>query len=307
MRKLCVVVLVLAVGFIGSTAMGETLLFKGDPISSVGITLGGWGSGSAVEATDHLFTGSRCIKIRSEGLYEGGYVAFKDPINMLSNAFDDNAYLELTVLLTALDREGAGLDGNPGFGVHTFSGIGTYVSNGQEFRVPIRPKVKNLRIVLESSEGRKIESNQSIPAYDDEGWYKIAIPFKTLGLKNGDTFNVSRIVIGTDYPDTIFVGQIGTVVDDNPITCNAGDDQIIAINDMVTFRAQAEGGISQLQYNWNFGDRNRPDDPEAYDATGEIVNHRFTKGGEYTVKLTVTDKSGIKKPAVHTVQVTVND
>jgi len=307
MRKLFIVVLVLAAGFIGSAAMGEILLFNGDPISRTGISLVGWGSGSIVEATDHLYVHSRCVKIRSEGLHEGGCIAFKDPIDILSEAFDDNTYLQFVVLFSTIDREGTGIGGSPGFGIHTISGIGTYVSDGQEFRVPARPKVKYLRVVLESSEGGRIEANQSVPVYDDEGWYKIAIPFKTMGFKSGDSFHVSRIIISTDYPDTIFIGQIGTIVDDTQITCNAGDDQVIAVNDLVTFRAQAEGGISQLEYYWNFGDRNRPNDPEAYDATGEIVNHRYTKGGEYTVKLMVKDKAGIKKPAVSTVQIVVND
>jgi hypothetical protein len=182
-------------------------------------------------------------------------------------------------------------------------GSSRYYSGGQEFDVPSRPKVNRVRVVLESAGGRSVEATAEVPTARDEGWYKIAVPFKVLGLKEGDSFPVSRILVFTDVPDTIFVGQIGTVRDDTPITAYAGEDQVVAVYDTVTLRAEAEGGASLLRYSWNFGDR----DPNGEDASGIMVNHKFSKGGDFTVKLTVSDVWGLKKPVVETIKITVND
>ncbi|MEN6521776.1 MAG: PKD domain-containing protein [Armatimonadota bacterium] len=307
MRKLYAIVLILTVCLMGSAATADVMLFNGDTVRNTGMKIAGWGSGSAVEATDHVYTANRCIKIKSEGYHEGGYIVLKDPIDILSEPFDDDTYLLVTVMFTTPDRAGIGSSNSPGLGIPAVGGVQSYYSAGQEIDVPMRPKVKSLKIIIESADGRKLESVKDVPANDDEGWYKIAVPFKTLGFKKGESFKVSRVVISTDVPDTIYVGQIGTAKDDTPISCSAGDDQVVAVNDVLVFHAQAEGGISQLQYSWNFGDRNKEDSPDGEDAVGELASHRFKKAGDYTVRLTVTDLAGIKKPAVHTVMITVND
>ncbi|MEN6371784.1 MAG: PKD domain-containing protein [Armatimonadota bacterium] len=307
MRKLYAGVLIIAVCLIGNAAMADVMIFGGIPISKTGIKITGWGSGSVFEATDHVYTGDRCIKIRSEGYHEGGCITLKDPIDILSEPFDENTYLFVPIYFTTPDNGSASSSGTGLMDTQTTVGPQNYYSNGQEFDAPVKPKVKAVKIMLEAADGRKLESIQNVPASTDDGWYRIAVPFKTLGFKKGESFKVSRVIISTDVPDTIFVGQISTTKDDTQITCNAGDDQVVAINDVLMFHAQAEGGISQLQCSWNFGDRNKPDDPDGDDATGELVSHRFTKAGDYTVRLTVSDLAGVKKPAVHTVIITVND
>ncbi len=302
MRKLCALSLVVAVCLISVAANAyimdanaDVMLFKGDPIRDSGITVGGWGSGTAVEATDRVYTGSRSIKISTQGLHQGAALSFKSPIVLLSQQTDlNNKYLEFIVAFNTVLRSGFGLSGGSS---------AAYYSGSQEIEIPMKPKVTRLRIVVESVEGKSIEATASVPVNSVDGWYRIAIPFKALGIKADDQFSVSRIMIFGDVPDTMFLGQIGTTVDDTPITADIGDDQVVAIHDMVTFRAEAEGGVSMLKYSWNFGDRG----PAGEDASGEIVTHRYAKGGDFTVKLTVSDVWGIKEPVVQTIKVAVND
>ncbi len=55
---------------------------------------------------------------------------------------------------------------------------------------------------------------------------------------------------------------------------------------VVTFDASAAGDPDGtiVQYGWDFGDFNT--------GAGEVINHTFTTGGQYTVRLTVTDNEG---------------
>lgn len=306
MRRSFTLVMTLAVCLIGSAVSADIELFKGDPIRVAGLTLSGWGSGTAMEASDKVFTGTRCIKIVSQGLHEGGCLIYKNPIEIISGTVDDSDYLQFILGFTQMVREGTNTPVGPGVPGGLSGGPsprGSYYSGSQEFEIPSRPKVNEIRVVLQSDDGRTVEVTQDVPTARDEGWYKIAIPFKVLGLKQGESFRVTRILIFTDVPDTIFLGQISTMKDDTPITVYAGEDQVVAIYDTVTIRAEAEGGANMLRYSWNFGDR----DPDGEDASGIMMSHKYTRGGDFTITLTVSDLWGIKKPAVKKIKITVND
>ena len=304
MRNLCAIALILAAALSGTVARGEVLVFKGDAAPDAGITIGGWGSGAALESSERVYVGSRSVKITTEGLHEGGSIAFKNPIELLADPVDDNDYLQFVLAFTTIVRgPGMGSSG-PGFGATSVPGLptpGSYYYH--EFEIPSRPKVNTIRVVMESVDGRGVEATVDVPGSEEAGWYKISVPFKVLGFKQGESFRVSRICIFSDVADTFYLGEIGTVRDSTPITAQAGDDQVVAVYDTVTFPGEAEGGASMLRYSWNFGDR----DPDGEDATGQLVTHKYTKGGDFTVKLTVSDVWGIKKPAVATVAVSVND
>jgi len=302
-----VVILVglLAVG----AARAEVMLFKGDPAPSAGLIIGGWGSGTAEESSEKVFVGSRSIRMKTQGLHEGGRIDLKDPIDLLAEPLDGTEYLQVVVSFTKMKTPLAG--GGypvPGVGYPRTGGVPTYWGSSFGDVEFATPEVSRVRVVLQASDGRSIESTMDVPSQTDEGWYKVAAPFKVLGLKQGETFPVARVLVFTDIADTVYVGQIGTVRDNTPITVNVDqDEEVVAQGDVITFRGQAEAGASMLRYSWNFGDRDKSGQPGGEDAVGEIVRHKFTKAGDFTVTLTVSDAWGIKEPATATVQVTVND
>jgi hypothetical protein len=306
MRKLYAVALIIALCLIANAASAEIILFKGDPVRNNGIIISGWGSGTAIEASDRVYTGRVSIKVNTQGLHEGARIDFKNPVDLLSEPFDDSTYLQFVLGFSMLVKDGMGgiSSSFPGRSTAAVaSGSGGYYSGGQEIEIPSRPRSRSLRVVLESTDGKSVEVTSDIPSKSENGWFNVCIPFKVLGFKPGDSFPVSRILVFTDVPDNMFIGQIGSMKDNTPITVDIGDEQTIAVVDTITFRAVAEGGASMLRYSWNFGDR----DSEGEDATGEIVNHRFTKGGDFNVKLTVRDYWGIKKPVTKTVKIVVID
>lgn len=308
MRNLCAIAVLTASLFAANVASADIQLYKGESMQSAGITLGSWGSGMAVEAGERAYMGTRAIKIISQGLHEGGSIQFKKPVELINSSVNDSDYLQFVVGLTVVKADV--LRGNtPGLGTKSPAGS-SYSPGGyspQEFDVPTRPKVSTVRVVLESVDGKTTEATCGVPENDDQGWYKISIPFKALGLKAGDSFKLSKILMFTDIYDTMFVGEIGTIRDDSPIIINtAGDDQVIAAYDNVIFQAEADGGAATLHYSWNFGDQ----DPSGEDASGSLVSHQYKKGtgdGFYTVKLTVSDVWGVKKPVSTTLKIVVND
>jgi hypothetical protein len=295
--------MILAVLLACNVNAAEVTLFKGEPIRLTGITVGGWGSGSAVEGSDRVFTGTRCITITSQGMHEGARIDFKNPVELLVSPFDENTYLEFVFGFTTILREN--------FGRYLDAGYSFYLpldqlfsDSGMALDVISRPTIRAIRIVLESSDGRTVEATVGVPWVESDGWYRVDVPYKALGFtKQGESFKVSRITIGTDTNDTIYLGQIATVQDENPIRVDPGLDQIVAVGDTVYFRAEIEGGCSSLRCSWNFGDR----DPEGDDAFGDTVAHMFRKGGDFSVKVTVADMNGIKETVVKTLQVQVND
>ncbi|MBI2843541.1 MAG: PKD domain-containing protein [Armatimonadetes bacterium] len=286
-----------------SAAQSEIVLFNGEPAYTTGITVGGWGSGSAIEVGDRVYNGSRSIKITSQGLHEGGCVIFKNPVDILSEPFDDNTYLQFIMQFATVTRSDVVEAYGPGFGAMPMPGFPFPGSYNMDSDIPSKPKVGNVRIVLVSADGREIDVTQAVPPHSEGGWYTFGIPFKVLGIKQGESFPVSRIMLFTDVPDSVFLGQISTGEDDTPITAYAGEDQVVAIYDSVVFQAEAEAGGSVLRYDWNFGDAGAA----GVDGTGEVVMHQYRKGGDYTVTLTVSDIWGMKAPVTSTCVVTVND
>jgi hypothetical protein len=183
------------------------------------------------------------------------------------------------------------------------SSMPTISSDYDDSDTQLKPKATQVRVVIETPDDRSEEATQPMPDRDEEGWYKVSVPFKSLHFKTGESFPISRILIFTDVPDTFYLGEIITVRDDTPIIVNDIDDQVIAIYDTVTFRADAEGGASTLRYEWNFGDKS----PDGVDATGGIVNHQYMKSGDFKVVLTVSDALGVKKPVKTQCTISVND
>jgi hypothetical protein len=99
------------------------------------------------------------------------------------------------------------------------------------------------------------------------------------------------------------MGEIRTVTDTTPLTADAGQPQTVPTNSSVSLVGEGEGGASMLQYDWDFDSR----DSFVSQAQGNYVNHTFTKAGDYTVTLRVSDVDGLKAPATSTVVIHVTD
>jgi hypothetical protein len=306
MRKLFVAALVITVMLIGVTVNAEVMLFKGDPLATAGITLGGWGSGSAVEASERPYEGSRSIKVVSQGLHQGGRIDFKTPVEIIEAPASMDDYLQFTLNFTSVVRIGTSPFTAMGFGITSAPGVSILPSASSTYyyedEVPVRAKVNTMRIVVVPTNGPAIDCLSDVPAVSPDGWYKIAIPFKVLGILKAQSFKVSRLAVFTDLPETFYVGEVSSVRDTTPISVQEGDEQVVAANDIVTLQASAEGGSSMLHYAWNFGDGYK----DGEDASGPVVSHQFKTPGDFNVTLVVSDIWGIKKSATTTYKVSVN-
>jgi hypothetical protein len=302
MRKLLVIGLVVAAILVSCAAMAEIDLFKG--IAS-GYRPGTWGSGFCTLVNDRPFAGNCVIKITTQGLHEGGRLDFTTPVQMVSEDVDSE-YLQFTIRFTTISLTSDNAFFGPGFNVTSMPGLmnpkmAAYYY--QETDVPIRAKISTLRLVMMSSDEKSVEICTGVPMKSEEGWFKISIPMKKFGFKAGDSFQLSRMMFFSDIPDTFAIGQISVIKDDVPITANPGEDQEVPVNEPVLLTADADGGSTELSYSWNFGDSGGAGE----DATGPVVTHRFKSGGDYTVKLTVSDAWGIKAPVTVSTLVSVND
>lgn len=288
MRKIMGLMLVLVMAaLLASAAFAqETVIWNGTDISDAGITLGTWGSGTIAKETKdkkRLFEGPQSIKITSDGLYMGGRLDFSTPIPLAEGAIDPSKYIVLTLFFP--DTETVG----PNFASYDI--------------VPYRiPKVRKLRVILSSDKGLNIPILcPTNPLDPDDNWVRVAVPIAKLIIPQGQTdFKLSRIVINSDTKATFWLGQIKLVTDNNPIKVDSLSSQVVAINDNLYFQTTARGGASPLNFAWDFGDGSvAPATPKS-----RIVNHTYTKGGDYNVSLTVSDALGIKAPV--TVKTTVS-
>jgi hypothetical protein len=188
-----------------------------------------------------------------------------------------------------------GMPGVPGFGGYR----GGYTAPTMTTRV-----MKQMRIVVVTVDGKQYEAVAPFdpPLTDQEGWFPIGI---ALGAFKGlsPEAQIKEIRVFGDGYGVFYVGEIRLATDATPITGDAGEEQIVAANDLVRLEARASAGITPLRYAWDFD----ASDGIQEDAIGKVVTTRYRKAGEYTVTLTVTDVFGLKKPFVATTKITVNE
>ncbi|MFN3648989.1 MAG: hypothetical protein ACK47B_05355 [Armatimonadota bacterium] len=182
----------------------------------------------------------------------------------------------------------------------------------------ITPDTRKMKIILVCDEGSFVATNypvQPLVPSGEDGWYSVAVPFVAFkGLPEAKTANLREIRVFGDNKDTFWIGDIKTIVDDEPITVDPLENLEVSVNEPVEFYATANGGLSPLKYQWDF---NKADGIQEED-TGPVVVHTFRKPSEpvpggsqydlqpYVVTLTVQDVAGAKKKIVQTVDVIVN-
>jgi len=319
-----------------ASAQQEIVLFKGDKPADAGLVLSGWGSGDVRESGEAVYIGSTSLQVVTQSFYQGGRIALQQPVILGSFVDNPAAYLIFQVRLprgtgslytggygrgygmpgmgappgvggvpgapsTGTGRRAGGTAGGypgvPGYGYGGYRG--GYTAPTVTTRV-----MKQMRVVIVTTDGKQYEAVAPFepPLTDQEGWFPIGI---ALGAFKGlpPDAKVKEIRVFGDAYGVFYVGEIRVATDPTPITGDAGEEQIVAANDLVRLEARASAGITPLKYSWDFD----ASDGIQEDAVGKVVTTRYRKPGEYIVTLTVTDIYGLKKPFVATTKVTVNE
>jgi hypothetical protein len=292
------VILVFLLGALSATsALGqkEVYIYRGAPLSQSGIAVGNWGSGRASESTEHVLAGSQAIKILTQGLYAGGRLEFAQPVALFTGGINPKHYVVFTFFFN--DVQTVDLSAQTG--------------NWYDIDPYTIPRAARVRFVFESDSGLAVSAEQPTGILDpDDNWLRVAVPLAKLGLPEDITeFRLKRLVITTDGPGTattpatMFLGEAKLVEDDQPIKVDPIGSQTIALGDEVVLVGEATGGVSSLKYSWDWDARNGVQD-ETLDRIGRCT---YTRGGDYTVTLTVSDIDGLKKPVSVTGKITVID
>lgn len=310
---------------VGALAQGDDArIYSGEPVGS-GVTVKPWGSGDVKDTDEAVFTGVKSLRIATQGLFQGGRIILANPANLKAAAADPNTYLKAVIKTSTTKSEGlggygpmggAGMTGpggagkpggmggqgrRGGMGGGLDGGMGGYGNSNSSV---LKPKpLRYVRIALVTTDGKRFESlmdTQASPG-NREGWVTLSTPVAQIpGLQNSSCA-IAEIQVFGDSPTVLYVGQIATVHDETPIRVDELSEQTVAVNDTITFDANADGGVSPLKYEWTvLRPGEKIDGTLPVDAEGKSFKHQFRKkcepGQNYTVILTVSDVYGLKKP-----------
>ncbi len=300
----------------------EILIYNGQPLSELKLQAGGWGSGTLAESKDIILRGSSSLKLVSMNYYEGGRLDFSTPLDFSSYIKNPYAFLRFRIFpatspVSTLPPAGGFMPGGglgpggmlvapPGAPGGMMEGAPGMPGGGMTFpggAYPYAYQLKSFRIVF-FCENNGILVSENFPfelqTVMGERFLSVAIPFNT--FKGNGNGIVKRMLICTNSPQTIYIGQISVVVDDTPISVYVPAKNIAArVNTVVQFSAFAKAGLSSLRYTWDFDESNGIQE----EKTGQVVYYSFTKPGTYTVTVTVSDLAGVKKPVQEKIKVEV--
>lgn len=313
------------------SAMAQTVYAPTRSVATQEITLRGWGSGLISETDEVANEGAFSLRISTRNYFQGGIMMFAKPVD-LSGAFGNKNNL-LNFLVRAPESAtgntirlgGGGGPGNTGGGGGRTDGDGGPAGGGGAMgggamgggamgggamgggggggtTTQVTNKLRNLRVIVSTTDGKKSEAYLAVPAGAATDWRGVSIPLPS--IKGFDKTNrmVSSIAISGDATAVFYVSEVKVVEDTTPITGSLSprDDMNLALGDEVTFTANGFGGASTLKYLWDF------DGDGQTDAEGQVVKRKFRKAGEFVVKVTITDANGIKASRSETVKVKVN-
>ena len=272
-------------------AAEDTYIFKGGPLSQEGITVGGWGSGKSVESNEKVLSGSNAIKITTQGMYSGGKLDFTLPVTLFDSGVDTKRYIVFSFFFQDVQTV------NPAAGTMSASDVESYSA----------PKANKVRFVFCGEDGKKLSVEENtLPLDPDDNWVRIAVPMaKFKSLEHAQDFKMTRLLIFTDIPSTLFLGEAKITTDTTPIkadSINIPSGSVVAVTDDVFFIGAATGGLSSLKYTWDFDSSNGMQ----AEQIGSVSHHTYQKEGEYTITLTVSDADGLKAPVTVTTKLLVN-
>lgn len=179
----------------------------------------------------------------------------------------------------------------------------------------VKPKpLANFRLVLVTTDGSKTEILVPLDSArkERETWQSFSIPIASIPLLKNTDGQVKEIDLFGDSPAVVYLGEVRVLHDETPIRVDDLDDITIAKNDTQPFIAGAEAGPTALKYEWTISgvaarDGERQEVTTAYQVVGEgkTFKHKFVKGGDYAVTLTVSDIYNLKKPVTKKMNVHV--
>jgi len=249
------------------------------------VDLSAWGSGEAKEVDKPVLVGSRAIRITTQGLYQGGMLTFKQPIDLSAAFGNAKTYLRMQARFD------------------------TSQLTNLNFNDPFAQRVASspfdrMRYVLTMADGSHYELIRPVVlprSEDPDSYVPLSFPVAAIlkkgdgskaSVPTGDGAKVKSIAIFGDKYSQFYIGEMEVLTDDTEINASPIEEPIVYVNDNVTFSGAAEGGASTLHYSWDFD----ASDGIQEDAVGRSVSHVFKTAGKVTVTLTVSDEDGIKKP-----------
>ena len=290
-----VLILVLAVGSFGSWAMcqakdPDVSIYKGDDPTQEGITLGGWGCGTAIKTNEQVLDGAWSIKMTTQSMYSGARIEFTQPVTLYAGGIKNNRYIQFVMFFkeTRVVNPAAGYE-------YAMTDVDPYTL----------PKANKIRFVFISDAGETVEVIEPTSALDtDDNWMRVAVPLAKFKTKEGvPEFRMKSLLIFTDIPSTAYLSSVKLTSDDAPIKVDPLDARTVAVMDPQFFVATATGGVSSLNYAWDFDASNGVQ----VDSSDKMAKYVYNKGGEYTVTLTVSDVDGLKEPVTVTAVIEVTD
>lgn len=281
------------------------------------IQLQGWGSGTISETDGVSFAGVNSVRVSSRNYFQGGTMIFGEPKDLAAKYEDKSNLLKLTFFL-----EDAGfvygadaLNGGHGRGAPDIVGGGGGGAKsigrgkgGPPSRVvtpPFKPKIKNVRMIFTTTDGKKSEAYIPVLTSQGEGggWRSISIPLQAINGFDRTNKTIKDISVSSDTVATMYIGALQVMNDTTPIKGEVKIDKLnLALGDEVTLTGYGEGGSSVLVFQWDFDDR----DGIQVDAEGQVVKRKFRTPGKFNVTLTVADKYGLKQPYKTSFPVVVN-
>lgn len=294
MRFLPVCLSIMSVLTLGIAAFADTSIYTGQPAADSGITFISWGSGNCAESTEKTLAGTRTIKVDTGGWFVGGGFEFKPPAAIPGGAAGSGDYLVLTIaptMQTAMTTDSADVS-------WYMRGAGpaskTYDLGAETLE---KPKLYRLRLIFIDASGKKLEIQQTPTSSGETGWVDVSVPvakFRAAGIDS-----VKRVLVFSDIPDTIYIGEIKIAQDTSQLKAETVDDMSYATGDVVGFSATIVGGLSDVKCTWDFDKK----DGVQEDAIGRYVTHVFNVSGDYIVTVTLKDNNGIKTPYSTTIKV----
>ena len=280
----------------GLFARKEQVIFSGDPIDPEVMRLGPWGGGGCEESPQNAYGGSRSIKVTPKDLYSGGRIDFFRPFDLTKSFTEPNAYLQIMTKFWGVQAGYDALTVGLGAAGSTDMYGGTYQAR----------QVRRVRVALFFEGGKSVESQVDLSSFkvQDDGWMAVSFPLEALKSKLGLTdYKLERMVISGDGSEPFHIGEMVTILDSTPITPDGGESKEVSRNYPIAFQGFCRAGATAVKYSWDFNNA----DGLQEEAVGDLVYHRFTAAGTWTVTMTVSDVFGIKKPATATIQVKVNE
>lgn len=315
--KPCLIVLALSASL--AYGAGSTLYSPNRSIADQGIQLKAWGSGTIAETDEIVFQGTKSIRVSTRNYFQGGHINFAKPTS-LAGEFGNKDNLLMFQFRTSSSstvigsgaggRNGGGSAGAelggggppaPGRGGGPGGLPGRGGSAGGAAAAP--SVLKNVRLILTTSDGLKSEVFAAIPAGSDKAWRPLGIPLQSFAGFDKTNKEVVSIALSGDATSSFYIGEVTVSNDSTPISGDLNrTDLNLGLNDEVEFIGNGYGGATPLVYTWDFDSA----DGIQVDAEGQSVKRRFRKAGTYTITLTISDLYGLKKPFTRTCKVTVN-